>query len=440
MVNINGGMVSANDLAIVTSGGSDTVTVTDGAVSGGNNGINSGSGNDTVTVSGGSVDGTNNGIVTGGGADNISISNADVMGGVSSVNSGGGNDTVTLGDNAMTAGVINGAGGNNDTLIFTQTVLEPECSDLINNIFPTLDPDGDMVTINGITYQWTNFEVLMPNFICTQPFPPPSIRLDVVRSEGCDFISGQGITCGFRCSNLYVPGDVVLLQAMPDKGYEFSEWTGSKECLGSNSRNTIRMVQNMTCVANCVLIDNGEQDGPLGILVEGELESEGDTDEDMEITLITSDEDDVYQNVEIEINFPEGTEVNDASIGDEGPVEEGFSVKENSDDFCEIVSNTQVNCFLEELTEETTLIVNLFVPNLGQTLQAQVLVTTESASGKILEQLLNIVAGSGAGAKGVDASASCSLAETGTDGTAGILFLLLIPAVVLFRRLVNSRL
>lgn len=429
MVGVNDGMVNANDIAIATAGGSDTVTVTDGSVSGGNIGINTGGFGDTVTVSGGSVDGVNNGITTARGADNISISDANVMGGVNSVHAGRGSDTVTLGDNATTIGNINGGLGN-DTLIFTQTVMEPECSDLINNIFPTLNPAGDMVTINGITYQWTNFEVLMPNFICTQPATPFPFRVNVVRGKGCEYVSGPGIDCGFFCSNNFSPGALIDLDAVPEEGYEFVNWTGDNDCFGPSPLKTLRVARNLMCIANCAMKEPEEQNGQIDIYVEGELDSQGNTDEDMEIALLKANKDDNYQNVEIEINFPEGSVVNEATIADE----DVLTAKENGDDGCEIISETQVNCFIEEFTDETIILVNLFVPDFGETVQAQVLLTTETVMGELLEEFLNIFVATGGASGNGDGAGGCSMVNNTSDRS-GLLIFALIPLAVLIRRL-----
>ena len=260
--------------------------------------------------------------------------------------------------------------------------------------------------------------------------------LDVVVNEGCKVVA-QGIECSCNnlsegddcqvdCMEAYTAPSIVALTAVPDPGFEFVEW--SEQCIGDSANVTIAVNTNLLCKANCKSIDEQQE---IEISVDGGVDSEGDVIEDVEFIVVPNNDGDIYENVNIVFNFPEGIIVNSASTSANSEV--ANVVQENG---CTVLNDTQIDCFINELSEENIISVNMFVPNLGETLQAVAMVTTDTVPGQALEQILNIIAGradDGVNSVG-SGTGGCSIAQS-SNAEMKLLFFALIPTAIIFRRI-----
>ena len=263
----------------------------------------------------------------------------------------------------------------------------------------------------------------------------PPFRLDVVLGEGCMLATAPGINCGDDCFESYSAATVVTINVMPEPGFEFAGW--SQQCTGDLPSLTIAVNSNILCQANC---QPTEEDQEIEISVDGGVDSEGDMNEDTEIVVAPNNEGETFENVNVVINFPDGVIVNSATLGENDgnadPVVKGIpTIKEDGLEGCDILSDTQIDCLIKELSEETSINLNLFIPNLGETLQAVAMVTTDTVPGQTLQQILTIIAGrADEGGSGGSSSGGCTIAATSGSKTA-ILIFALIPVAVLIRRL-----
>jgi len=253
---------------------------------------------------------------------------------------------------------------------------------------------------------------------------PGNCALNLVVGEGCESISVSQIVCEDECTVIVPCPTNVVLTAVAEPGFIFDSWSPSP-CTGDDAVLNIEpLTGSLTCVASCeqsettdgfVDVSTGEDDGEGGYSILLDLPDE--------VVIVkefgaVAQEVNGLQNVVVVINLPEGVTANSASVnGDEGA--------------CEIINDTQVECTIEELTEETVISLELSVPNLGgEILLIQVLVTTDSFPGETDEQFLNLTAGTAT----TSSSSSCSIASTGGSKTALLLFAFL-PALILIRRL-----
>jgi hypothetical protein len=148
-------------------------------------------GNDTITVNGtvgGNVIGDNMGAIGTriGGSDTIIInSTAQVTGNVNGeVNATvGGNDSVTISVGATVTGTISGGNvaGDFDTIIFSGTISDAAGYNQIQT-FVSCNPCSGSVTIDGHTYNFTNFEQLqnlLTLYIPPGPVTPVPVEITI---------------------------------------------------------------------------------------------------------------------------------------------------------------------------------------------------------------------------------------------------------------------
>ncbi|MGI9535279.1 MAG: hypothetical protein ACR2NW_10045 [Thermodesulfobacteriota bacterium] len=264
----------------------------------------------------------------------------------------------------------------------------------------------------------------------------PPFELTTVVGEGCASVSGPGITCGLDCDQIFQDVTPILITAVPEEGFEFVRWEESPDCEGGSPTLEVLVDHTFTCTAVCQQTGSGQPE-VIPIDIGGELIAQGDGNEDFEIMIdpnggtgtakvnatVSQEAGPQFENVVVVINVPSGVIINNASVGED-------------EEACEIINETQVECTIPELTEATTINLNLFIPDLGgQILLAQILLTTDTFPGLTLEQFLNIVAGSAV--SGGTGSGGCTLADAGSSKNALLLFALL-PAVVFFRKLIRK--
>ena len=104
----------------------------------------------------------------------ISISNAVVDGSIAesrhAVDGGSDDDTIKLGTGAVILGLSTGGVGF-DTLVFEMGVTETSIPSLCAQIL-SKDPSGDEITINGLFYEWIEFEVILCELVpAARPIP-----------------------------------------------------------------------------------------------------------------------------------------------------------------------------------------------------------------------------------------------------------------------------
>jgi hypothetical protein len=70
--------------------------------------------------------------------------------------------------------------------------------------------------------------------------PGSTVELNIVRTgTGAGNVTGQGIDCGFNCTEEYLVGTQVVLTATPDPGSVFGAWTGA--CAGTTPECTVTL-------------------------------------------------------------------------------------------------------------------------------------------------------------------------------------------------------
>lgn len=171
---ISGGTITSGSDAVETGDGNDTVTMTSGSVTGDSDGFRLQAGDDSITVTGGTVTATSGqGIQTGSGNDYISISNATVSGDPA-LEGEGDDDTIELGNGAVINGLIDGSAGT-DTLRFSMSVAPGDLSS-VQSALASANPASDSITINGQTYNWSNFETIEDNVRGSVPTSVPTLQ------------------------------------------------------------------------------------------------------------------------------------------------------------------------------------------------------------------------------------------------------------------------
>ena len=146
-----------NDDEIYVSGG--VLTATDGV-------IQTDDGDDIIIITGGTfkqTDSSDEVIDCSDGDDLISISNALIDGSMNfpedAIDADDQDDTVKLGTGAEIIGLIDGNRGF-DTLVFEMEVPEEAVDFFCSQIFAQ-DPREGSVTVNGLFYEWDDFELLV---------------------------------------------------------------------------------------------------------------------------------------------------------------------------------------------------------------------------------------------------------------------------------------
>ena len=172
--------VGTGDEAIQTDDGDDEIYIRGGFLTATDGVIEPINGNDTIIITGGylkQLDDSNSAVQGNRGNDLISVSNATIDGllatSENAINAGSEDDTVRLGTGAVILGDITG-GPDFDTLVFemgvTETVIPSLCSQLL-----AADPSEGEITINGLTYQWEQFEVILCELVPAEPRPIPTL-------------------------------------------------------------------------------------------------------------------------------------------------------------------------------------------------------------------------------------------------------------------------
>ena len=169
VITINGGMLTAGLEVIELDNGMNIVTVNGGTLIANNLAvIQLGFEEDTLTVNGGTLDGSNvnnNGpiIETRVGNDIVNLNGGIYLKGIDRVvDLGSGNDMLTFGADIDlgTDGFVD-CGNGFDTLVFAMDVPE-EAVNFFSSQILSQNPQNGSVVINGITYEWENCELLVP--------------------------------------------------------------------------------------------------------------------------------------------------------------------------------------------------------------------------------------------------------------------------------------
>ena len=167
-ITIEGGTIDVtdgNEEAIDGATGPDEVYIMGGLIIGADAAIMTRQGNDIIIITGGRIVQTDSSdqTVDGGSDDDlISVSNAVVDGTLAqnneAINGDSGDDTVKLGTGAVILGKSSG-GEDFDTLVFEMEVREEQIDSICSQIL-SLDPNAGSITINGLFYEWIEFEVI----------------------------------------------------------------------------------------------------------------------------------------------------------------------------------------------------------------------------------------------------------------------------------------
>ena len=163
---------------INTRDGIDTITLVDSSLFSGQEGMQLGPGDDIVDIKGSIVEGGegefDEGIEFSSGNDTITVEDSRVSG-TESIEAGSGNDLMTFKTGANITDLIN-CGSDFDTLVFAMDVPEDLVTFISSQILQS-DPSGDSITINGLTYEWIDCEMLVAelNGVPMEPRPIPTL-------------------------------------------------------------------------------------------------------------------------------------------------------------------------------------------------------------------------------------------------------------------------
>ena len=158
------GLCTAGGDCLDGGDGDDVITMNGGMLDCGDEGFDAGNGNDVLTITGGRIEGSQ-GIRAGNGNDEIFVTNAVIDRTSNDPNDDCldgniDNDIIRLGTGVeCTNGQINGASGF-DTLVFEMEVPAGIINSICGQIL-TQDPGEGSITINGLFYDWENFELLV---------------------------------------------------------------------------------------------------------------------------------------------------------------------------------------------------------------------------------------------------------------------------------------
>lgn len=157
--------------AINTSSGNDIVTIINSVITAALDGIDTSANEDIVTVIDSTVTGQV-GINTSTRMDQVMVTNSIISGDIDAIRTSLDDDTITLGTGADIRGNID-CGSNFDTMIFSMEVPEERLTFFSNQIALASVPDGS-ITIDGLTYEWTDCELLVNELVgvrITKPIP-----------------------------------------------------------------------------------------------------------------------------------------------------------------------------------------------------------------------------------------------------------------------------
>ena len=156
MVKINGGTITGNTVrAIGTGRGADLVVINDGTFNGPES-IRTARGADTLRIFGGTFNGP---IATVQDPDNVLIEGGEFGG--NGINLGGDDDTINIAGDVTGLGLINCAGGDDNTIIFSLNVPVAELPAL--SIELANEGSTGEIIINGNNYSWANCQIVEDN-------------------------------------------------------------------------------------------------------------------------------------------------------------------------------------------------------------------------------------------------------------------------------------
>lgn len=178
VLNMIAGTITASEDCLEGDFGNDTITVSGGMLHCVDDGICGAEGDDVITVTGGVIIGDEDGIDAEPGNDIVSVSNATVetrgtIDADTAIETDSGDDTVMLGTGANILGLIDG-GADIDTLIFQMAVPNRQVS-LICSQLQTADPAAGSIVINGLFYEWEDFEFIECNISGGFASPVPTL-------------------------------------------------------------------------------------------------------------------------------------------------------------------------------------------------------------------------------------------------------------------------
>lgn len=182
-ITIEDGFIRATTgLAEVIQGSSfpDEIYISGGTFIANNAVIQAGGGGDMVIITGGSftqTDDSDEAVDTGSDNDLISVSHAFIDGSLAdsrhAIAGGSSDDTVKLGTAAKILGLSTGDDGF-DTLVFEMEVADKFIDSICANIL-SQNPAEGQITINGLFYEWENFEVLQCDLRPFESRPIPTL-------------------------------------------------------------------------------------------------------------------------------------------------------------------------------------------------------------------------------------------------------------------------
>lgn len=177
---IEDGLIEAEDECLNPGNSPDEIYISGGILNCDHAIIQTRDGDDIVVITGGILTQTTDedqGVETGEDNDMISVSHAIVDGSIAkdrhAIDGGADDDTVKLGTGAEILGLSTGNEGF-DTLVFEMGVTETSIPSLCSQIL-AMDPEEGEITINGLFYEWEDFEVILCELVPSEPRPIPTL-------------------------------------------------------------------------------------------------------------------------------------------------------------------------------------------------------------------------------------------------------------------------
>jgi len=194
----SGNIIAGNNGIALLTGNNNAVEISKASITAGNNGVFFNDGNNkSLIFNSGTINAVNTGIFMNFGNNTIHINGGTITpqfgraietqdgedlivlrGGRIDPNMAGetiftgpGNDTVRIVRLDSFSGLIDGEEGEADTLIFAQVIPNTEQCNTLRGQIAALNPSGDSITINGISFTWVNFEIIEDQLTCLNPIP-----------------------------------------------------------------------------------------------------------------------------------------------------------------------------------------------------------------------------------------------------------------------------
>lgn len=185
------GYIEAGDEGLDLAEGPDELYIKGGTIIGGSAAIQTRGSDDQIIITGGllkqidaiDMDPT---IALDSGNDLVSVSHATVdatMAILGAIQGRAGDDTVRLGTGAEIKGIMYGnsfnlnqgiVGEGFNTLVFEMGV-RPEFIDSTCELILSKNPQNDSVRVNGLLYEWRDFDVILCELVPAQPKPIPTL-------------------------------------------------------------------------------------------------------------------------------------------------------------------------------------------------------------------------------------------------------------------------